>query len=63
MPDAVKARLAAAAAEAMNGDDMRKYVKEASLVVDLMKPAEFTAYAHKQDQVTKEWIRTLGLTR
>jgi putative tricarboxylic transport membrane protein len=63
MPDAIKARLAAAAAEAMNGEDMRKYVKEASLVVDLMKPAEFTAYAHKQDQITKEWIRVLGLTR
>jgi tripartite-type tricarboxylate transporter receptor subunit TctC len=63
MPDAIKARLAAAAAEAMHGEDMQKYVKEASLVVDLMKPADFTAYAHKQDQITKEWIRTLGLTR
>jgi tripartite-type tricarboxylate transporter receptor subunit TctC len=63
VPEAVKTRLAAAAADVMRGEDMQKYVREASLVVDLMKPAEFTAYAHRQDRITKEWMRTLGLTR
>jgi hypothetical protein len=42
---------------------MKKYIDEASLEVDLKNPAEFTAYAKKQAQLTKEWMRTLGLVR
>jgi tripartite-type tricarboxylate transporter receptor subunit TctC len=63
MPDAIKAKLASAAAAVINTDDMKKYIDDASLEVDLKNPAEFTAYAKKQDQLTKEWMRTLGLVR
>jgi tripartite-type tricarboxylate transporter receptor subunit TctC len=63
MPDAIKEKLASAAAVAINSDDIKKYIREASLVINLMKPAEFTDYAKKQDQVTKEWIRVLDLVR
>jgi tripartite-type tricarboxylate transporter receptor subunit TctC len=63
MPAAIKAKLASAAAAVIDTDDMRKYIAEASLEVDLKNPADFTAYAKKQDQLTKEWMRTLGLVR
>jgi tripartite-type tricarboxylate transporter receptor subunit TctC len=63
MPEAIKAKLASAAAAVINTDDMKKYIDEASLEVDVKNPAEFTAYAKKQDQLTKEWMRTLGLVR
>lgn len=63
MADDIKLKLANAAAEVMNSAAMKKYVQEASLVVNLLKPAEFTAYARKQDGITKEWIRTLALVR
>jgi tripartite-type tricarboxylate transporter receptor subunit TctC len=63
MPDAIKTKLASAAAAVMNTNDMKKYIDEASLEVDLKNPAEFTAYAKKQDQLTKEWMRTLSLVR
>jgi tripartite-type tricarboxylate transporter receptor subunit TctC len=63
MPAAVKDKLAKAVAAVMASDDMKKYIDEASLVVDIKNPAEFTAYAMKQDQLTKEWMRTLNLVR
>ena len=63
MPAAIKEKLAGAAAAVIKSEDMKKYIDEASLQVDLMSPAEFAAYARKQDQLTKEWMRTLGLVR
>jgi len=63
MPAAIKEKLANAAAAVINTDDMKKYIDEASLEVDLKNPAEFAAYARKQDQLTKEWMQTLGLVR
>lgn len=63
MPAAIKEKLANAAAAAIHTDDMKKYIDEASLEVDLKNPTEFSAYAKKQDQLTKEWMQTLGLVR
>jgi tripartite-type tricarboxylate transporter receptor subunit TctC len=63
MPDGIKQKLADAAAQVIRSDDMQKYINEASLELDLMNPAEFTAYARKQDQLTKEWMQTLNLVR
>jgi tripartite-type tricarboxylate transporter receptor subunit TctC len=63
MPEAIKQKLYDAAAQVIRSDDMQKYINEASLEVDLMNPAEFTAYARKQDQLTKEWMQTLNLVR
>ena len=60
---ASSARVASAAAAVINSNDMKKYIDEASLEVDLKNPTEFTAYAKKQDQLTKQWMRTLGLVR
>jgi putative tricarboxylic transport membrane protein len=62
-PDGIKQKLADAAAQVIRSDDMQKYINEASLELDLMNPAEFTAYARKQDQLTKEWMQTLNLVR
>ena len=63
MPEAIKQKLYETAAQVIRSDDMQRYINEASLEVDLMNPAEFTAYARKQDQLTKEWMQTLNLVR
>jgi len=63
MPVEVKAKLADAVAQVMAGEEIRKYINDSSLVADLLKPAEFTVYAEQQDQVTKDWLRNLGLVR
>jgi tripartite-type tricarboxylate transporter receptor subunit TctC len=63
MPADVKAKLVKAVEQAMNTDEMQKYIKGSSLVYEFLGPTEFTAYAEQQDRLTKEWMRTLELTR
>ena len=63
LPEAIKARIAAASIEVMRSPDLARYLAEASLVPSLMQPAEFTAYARKQDEVTKQWMKTLELVK
>lgn len=63
LPDAIKARLTEAVGQAMATPEIKTYMAEASLVPLPMKPAEFTAYAKKQDEITKQWLKTLELTK
>lgn len=63
IPDAIKSRLADAVAQVMETPDLKKYTQEGSLVVNVMKPAEVTAYARRQDQTTKEWMKALNLLK
>lgn len=63
IPDAIKARLMDAVTQSMATPEMKKYIAEASLTLALMKPADVTAYAKKQDAITKEWMKTLGLLK
>jgi len=63
IPEPIKARLFDAVEKSMAAPDMKKYVEEASLTLALMKPADVTAYARKQDDITKEWMKTLGLAK
>ena len=63
LPDAIKTRLAEAVGQVMATPEIKTYVAEASLVPLPMKPAEFTVYAKKQDEITKQWLKTLELTK
>lgn len=63
IPDAVKRRIAEAVVKVMATPDMQRYVKDASLVVNTMGPAEFTAYAKSQDATTKQWMQQLEMTK
>ncbi len=63
IPEAIKSRLAEAIEQAMATPEMKKYVEEASLTLALMKPAEVTAYAKKQDAITKEWMKALEFVK
>ena len=63
LPDAIKARLTEAVMQVMATPEIKSYVADASLVPLPMKPAEFTAYAKKQDEITKQWLKTLELTK
>lgn len=63
MPDAIKARLADAVLQVMGTPEIKTYVADASLVPLPMKPAEFTVYARKQDEITKQWMKALELTK
>lgn len=63
MPDDVKARLADAVQNALQSPEMVKYFEESSLLDGFMGPKDFTAYAKREDDVTKTMMQTLGLTR
>ena len=63
MPDEIKRRIAEAVVKVMATPEMQKYVKGASLVVNTMGPAEFTAYAKAQDVTTKKWMQQLEITK
>lgn len=63
IPDAIKSRLADAVAQVMETPDLKKYTQEGSLVVNVMRPAAVTAYATRQDQITKEWMKSLNLVK
>jgi tripartite-type tricarboxylate transporter receptor subunit TctC len=63
IPDAIKSKLADAVAQVMETPDLKKYTQEGSLMVNVMRPAAVTAYAKRQDQITKEWMKTLNLVK
>jgi tripartite-type tricarboxylate transporter receptor subunit TctC len=63
IPDAIKARLADAITQVMASPELKKYLADASLVANVMRPAEVTAYARKQDQITKDWMKALELVK
>lgn len=63
MPDDVKNQLAEAIQKALQAPEMVKYFEESSLVEGFMMPKDFTAYAVREDEVTKTMMQTLGLAR
>jgi tripartite-type tricarboxylate transporter receptor subunit TctC len=63
MPEAVKNKLAAAIEKAMNDDEMKKFVRNDSLVYDVQGPAEFTKFVKEQDTITEDWLKRLGFIK
>lgn len=63
MPADVKEKLAGAINRVLKTPEMQAYFKETSLVDAYLPPAEFTSFAVRQDEITKHWMETLGLTR
>lgn len=63
MPDAVKQRIAEAVRKVLAEPEMVSYIKDASLVVNTMGPADFTAYAKAQDATTKTWMQQLEMVK
>ncbi|MDQ4134879.1 MAG: tripartite tricarboxylate transporter substrate binding protein [Pseudomonadota bacterium] len=63
IPADVKDKLVKAVEQVMTSDEMKRYIKESSLVYDFMGPAKFTEYAEQQDRITKDWMKRLGLTK
>lgn len=63
MPDDVKAKLSAAIEKSLQAPEMVKYFEESSLLPGFLGPQEFTAYAAREDEVTKGMMQQLGLTQ
>lgn len=63
MPEAIKARLSEAVTQVLATPELKAYVAEASLVPLPLKAAELSAYARKQDEITKQWLKTLELAK
>lgn len=63
IPADVKEKLAGAIDRVLKSPEMQTYFKETSLVDAFLSPSEFTSYAARQDEITKEWMGTLGLVR
>jgi tripartite-type tricarboxylate transporter receptor subunit TctC len=63
MPAPVKSKLAEAVKQVMNTPDLQTYMSESSVVPAFLGPDEFTAFAKKQDEVTKQWMEDLGIKR
>jgi tripartite-type tricarboxylate transporter receptor subunit TctC len=59
----VKEKLSGAINRVLKNPELQAYFKETSLVDAYLSPADFTSYAARQDELTKEWMETLGLAR
>lgn len=62
IPSDVKAKLAGAIEQILKTREMQTYFKETSLESAYLSAKDFAANAARQDELTKEWIKTLGLT-
>lgn len=63
MPADVKEKLAGAIDRVLKAPEMQAYFRETSLMDAYLPPVEFTSFAARQDELTKEWMETLGLAR
>jgi tripartite-type tricarboxylate transporter receptor subunit TctC len=60
MPEDVKMKLAGAINQCLKSPDMQAYLKAGSLEYNFLGPGDFTRFAHEQDGITVDWLRTLG---
>jgi tripartite-type tricarboxylate transporter receptor subunit TctC len=63
MPEPVKQKLADAIKTALATPDMQAYLKSGSLEYNFLDPKDFTAFAHEQDTLTVNWLKTLGMLK
>ncbi|MFK8253356.1 tripartite tricarboxylate transporter substrate binding protein [Ancylobacter terrae] len=63
IPEPVKAKLAEAVKQALETPELKAYMNESALVPSFQGPSDFTATAKRENDVTKEWMTTLELTR
>jgi tripartite-type tricarboxylate transporter receptor subunit TctC len=63
IPDPIKQKLADAVKEALATPDMQAYLKSSSLEYNYLGPKDFTAFAHEQDVLTVNWLKTLGMLK
>jgi tripartite-type tricarboxylate transporter receptor subunit TctC len=63
MPEPIKQKLADAIKAALSTPDMQEYLKAGSLEYSYLGPNDFTAFAHEQDKLTVEWLKTLGMVK
>ena len=60
IPEPIKQKLADAIKAALATPDMQAYLKSGSLESSYLGPSDFTAFAHEQDALTVNWLKTLG---
>lgn len=63
IPEPIKQKLADAIKTAMATPDMQAYLKAGSLEYNFLEPKDFTAFAHEQDVLTVNWLKTLGMSK
>jgi len=63
MPADVKQKLADSIEKALKSPDLQEYIHGSSLVYDFKDPAAFTQFAKKQDAITVDWLKRLGIAR
>jgi putative tricarboxylic transport membrane protein len=63
IPEPIKQKLADAIKTALAAPDMQAYLKSASLDYSYLGPNDFTAFAHEQDVLTIDWLKTLGMVK
>lgn len=61
IPAEVKEKLSSAIKRVLETPEMQNYFEETSLQESYLSPKEFTANAKSQDQLTKDWMKKLGL--
>lgn len=62
IPADVKAKLSGAIEKVLDTPEMQTYFKDTSLESAYLSPNDFAANAARQDELTKEWMKVLGLT-
>jgi tripartite-type tricarboxylate transporter receptor subunit TctC len=63
IPEPIKQKLADAIKTALATPDMQAYLKSGSLDYSYLGPSDFTAFAHEQDALTIDWLKTLGMMK
>jgi tripartite-type tricarboxylate transporter receptor subunit TctC len=61
IPEDRKQKLASAVEKALNTPELKAYLDEAGLTYGFQGPVDFTTFAKKQDAITKEWFKKLGV--
>lgn len=60
-PLEIQEKIATSVKAVMETPDFQKYLDSAQLQAGYMGPKEFKAFAKKQDELTKEWLKRLGM--